>query len=250
MESARSPWMSQAETALRALRDVESAVIQGEGDEIREVHILSTSTRPPKQIVRDVQTLLLARFQRAIDHRVVSVAFTAPESVSASRAPRAAEPVTGGGAAAPSAGRAPATEDRVRFGSANLLVTGPRIQAQVELRWKGLPRMGSATGHGTREGGHRLVAQAVLHAVQEFLEEDVALALEGLEFAKLGARDVALVGVQFVAHREHKSLVGCCTVEQDVPQAVALATLSAVNRILGGLPTREPTEYVLRPTSI
>jgi hypothetical protein len=55
--------------------------------------------------------------------------------------------------------------------------------------------------------------------------------------------------VQLVAHREHKSLVGCCTVEQDVPQAVALATLAALNRVVGGLETREPTEYVLRPTS-
>jgi len=78
----------------------------------------------------------------------------------------------------------------------------------------------------------------------------VALALEALEFSRIGARDVALVSVQLVARREHKSLVGCCTVEQDTAEAVALATLAAVNRVLGGLPTREPTEYVLRPTSM
>jgi hypothetical protein len=138
----------------------------------------------------------------------------------------------------------------VRFVSANVLVTGPRLQAQVELRWKGLPRMGSAAGHGTRDTGNRLVAQAVLAAVQEFLEEDVALALDAMEFSRLGTRDIVAVAVQLVAHREHKLLVGCCTVEQDVPQAVALATLAAVNRMLGGLPTREPTEYVLRPTSM
>jgi hypothetical protein len=120
----------------------------------------------------------------------------------------------------------------------------------VELKWKGLPRMGSATGHGTRDAGHRLVAQATLGALQEFLEDDVALALEGLQFVPLGRRTVAVVSVDLLAHREHKGLVGCCTVEQDMPQAVALATLAAVNRVLGGLPTREPTEYVLRPTSV
>ena len=46
-----------------------------------------------------------------------------------------------------------------------------------------------------------------------------------------------------------KRLVGCCTVEQDAQQAVALATLAALNRVVGGLRTKEPTEYVLRPTS-
>src|SRR5262245_28320543 len=79
MEIARTSWMSQAEEALKGLRDVEGAVIQGQGDDIREIHIVTSSSRPAKQIVRDVQTLLLARFHRVIDHRVVSVAFTQAE---------------------------------------------------------------------------------------------------------------------------------------------------------------------------
>ena len=38
-------------------------------------------------------------------------------------------------------------------------------------------------------------------------------------------------------------------VEQDVAQSVVYATLAAVNRVLGGLRSREPVEYELRPTS-
>jgi hypothetical protein len=34
-----------------------------------------------------------------------------------------------------------------------------------------------------------------------------------------------------------------------LPQSVVYATLAAVNRILGGLPLREPVEYELRPAS-
>jgi hypothetical protein len=268
MGTARAAWMSNAEAALRALRDIETAVIKASGDDIREVHIVTSSQRPAKQIVRDVQTLLLARFQREIDHRVVSVAFTAPDDhreVAPPRDERA--PERDGGSPTASAhtvvpernepeadGLAPqpaaAVDDRIRYGAANLHVSGPRIQAEVELRWKGLPRVGNATGHGTRDSGHRLVAQATLAAIQEFLEDDIALALEALDFTRLGLKDIVIVGVQLIVHREHKSLVGCCTVDQDVPQAVVLATLAAVNRVMGGLPTREPTEYVLRPTSM
>ncbi|MGH7730984.1 MAG: hypothetical protein ACRENJ_07000, partial [Candidatus Eiseniibacteriota bacterium] len=75
--------MAEAETAIRALRDVEGVSLQIEGDEIREVHVLTCSKRPPKQIVRDVQTVLLTRFNRSIDYRVVSVAFTKGASAAA-----------------------------------------------------------------------------------------------------------------------------------------------------------------------
>lgn len=239
----RASWMEKAEAALKALRDVDAASIQADSDEIREVHILTSSSRPAKQIVRDVQTLLLTRFGRTIDHRVVSVAFAAPlpEGRAAQEVAQAPPPAAVPGPAA--------AEDRIRFGSANLFVSGPRVQAQVDLRWKGLPRTGTATGLTTRDGAHRLVAQATLAAIQEFLEDDVALSLEGLEIARPGRREIVVVALELIAHREHKTLAGCCAVEQDVQQSVVLATLAAVNRVLGGLPTKEPTEYVLRPAS-
>ena len=142
-----------------------------------------------------------------------------------------------------------AAAERIRFVSVNLFVAGPRTQAQVELRWKGLPRMGSASGWSTRDGAHRLVAAAALAAIQEFLAEPVALSVEEVRLVGLGRRRAVVVSVAMVGHRHEKVLTGSCTVEQDLQQAVVLATLSALNRLVGGLPVREPTEYVLRPTS-
>jgi hypothetical protein len=138
---------------------------------------------------------------------------------------------------------------RIRFVSVNVYVSGPRVQAQVELRWKGLSRMGSASGWASRDSAHRLIAAATLAAVQEFLEESWAMSLQTLEFVKSGREEVVVVGLALITHRHEKLLAGCCPVEQDAHQAVVLATLGAVNRVVGGLPTREPTEYVLRPAS-
>ncbi len=238
LDATRVSWTAKAEAAIRALREVEGASIQTDGEEVREVHVLTTSTRPAKQIVRDVQTLLLTRFNRAIDHRVVSVAYADPGITAAA----AAAPV-------PAAGPAPALEDRIRFGSVNLYVSGPRAQAQVELRWKGLPRMGSASGWSTRDEAHRLIASATLAAVQEFLDDAVGLGVSGVEFARVGRQDVVVVGLSLLAHRQEKLLVGSCTIGQDAQQAVVLATLAALNRVVGGLRTKEPTEYILRPAS-
>src|SRR5262245_28293499 len=58
LDTTRTSWTTKAEEAIRGLRDVDGATIQLQGDEISEIHVLTHSKRPPKQIVRDVQTVL------------------------------------------------------------------------------------------------------------------------------------------------------------------------------------------------
>lgn len=248
VEATRLAWAARAEAAIKLLRDVEGVSIQADGDDIQELHILTTSNRPAKQIVRDVQTLLLTKFNRTIDHRVVSVAYAnAPGPVAAMPVVSAPEL-----APAPTAGAAPAPapeEERVRYAGANLYVVGQRVQAQVELKWKGVTRVGSAAGAGTRDGAHRLVAEATVAALQEYVEDELALSVDDAATVKTGRQDVVVVSLALLSHRQSKALVGCCAVEQDALQAVVLATLMALNRVVGGLRTKEPTEYVLRPTS-
>ena len=235
VEATRGAWASRAETAIKTLRDIDGASIQTDGDEVREVHVLTRSTRHAKQIVRDVQTLLLTKFNRSIDHRVVSVAYVDAEGgMPASERAGAARIRELAPVAPPAPVPAPA---------------GPRVQAQVELKWKGAPHTGSVSGVCARDEAHGLIAAATVAALQEYLEDDLALKVEHAEITRVGGQAVAMVSLGLLSHRQCKVLVGCCTVEQDAQQAVALATLSALNRVVGGLKTKEPTEYVLRPTS-
>ncbi len=233
-------WTTEAEKSIRGLPDVEDARILVEGDEIREVHVICGSRRPAKLIVKDVVGLMWARFDRRIDHRVVGVVRVRPLGADAAPRPMPLPPEP-----------APAVDEqsRIRFGSVNLYVDGARAQAQVELRWKGVLRMGNASGWCSREGAQRLVAAATVAALQEFLEGDVALGVEEVEVVRMGGHEVVVVGLALLTHRQEKILTGCCTVGRDLPQAVVLATLSALNRVIGGLKTKEPIEYVLRPAS-
>ena len=241
MEDTRTSWTTEAENGIRGLPEVEDARILVEGGEIREVHVISGSRKPAKLIVKDVVGLIWTRFNRRIDHRIVGVVRVRAQSngnPQAEPAPRIEAP-------------APVAEDatRIRFGSVNLYMDGARAQAQVELRWKGVLRMGSASGWCSREGASRLVAAATLAALQEFLDDDVALGVEGVDVLRMGGHEVAIVGLALLTHRQEKILTGCCTVGRDLPQAVVLATLSALNRVVGGLRTKEPIEYILRPAS-
>ncbi len=276
MDAAKSSWFSRAEAEIKTLRDIESASIQGDGDAIREIHVLTRSSRAPKLIVRDVQAVLHARFNRSIDYRVISVAYLnasppspegnggfapapTPRTPEAPPAPMAAplpppEPARPVAkvieAPPPVVDRPVPSEERIRFGGVNLFVSGPRTQAQVELLWRNLPRLGTASGWSTRAGAHRLVAQATLGAVQEFLAEELALGLLDVEFLRLGKKRAVVVSLSMLVERQEKLLVGTCVIEQDLHQAVVFATLAALNRLVGGLRPKEPTEYVLRPTSV
>lgn len=277
VESGRRDWAAQAEAALTRLRDIEYATITTDGEQIQEVHVVARTTRKPKQIARDVESALNAYLKRRIDHRVISVVVekedAAPTNASPARAaarpaaeappPPASErprdPVSSEAPpmresferAAPRL-RAPesaATGTRVRFASANVYVAGLRTQAQVELQWRGMLRLGSATGPSTRENAERLVASATLNALQPFLGEERTLAVQDVARLRVGRQTVYVVSVKLLEHRNEKVLTGSCTLEQDVPQTVVFATLAAVNRILGGLPAQEPVEYELRPAS-
>ena len=255
-----SPLASRAEAAIRRLRDVDGVSVRADGDELVEIHVVSRSDRPAKLIVRDVQAVLRTDIGLAIDHRVVSVALARDPKAGEPSAPRAAHVDDAPPAPRPSR-RHPASEraaanreldvadDRIRYENVNLIVHGQRTQAQVELRWKGLPRIGNASGFSARDDAQRLVAQATTMAVQEFLADPVALHVRDVTFVDVSGKRVAVVVLALLAHRHEKVLTGSCTVEQDTPQAVVLATLAALNRLVAGMRAKEPTEYVLRAES-
>ncbi len=240
---------SKAEAAIRRLREIEGVSVHADGDAIREVHVLTSSERPAKNIVRDVQTVLKTRLGISIDHRVVSVAQAQPGYGDDDVPAAAPAPIERAEAAPAPAAREPVRDERIRFESVNLFVSGPRTQAQVELRWKGLPRIGSASGWSARDEAHRLVAQATASAAQEFLADPLAIGVQGVDFVEVGRHRTVVVLLSLQADRKEKVVTGSCVIEQDTPQAVVLATLSALNRVLGGLRVKEPTEYVLRPTT-
>lgn len=252
--------MEQAEAILRQLKEIEHASITTDGDEIKEVHVVARTARRPKQIVRDVESALNAAVKRRIDHRVISVVIVegektgepvreAPAKVAR---PEVVQPPAVASAPAPAPREVPVAGEsaaRIRFVSANLFVSGLRTQAQVELAWQGVTRMGSATGASTRDNAERLVATATINALQPYLAEANALALQEVALVGLGRQEAVVVTVKLLGQRQEKTLTGSCTVEHDVQQSVVYATLDSVNRVLGGLAVREPVEYELRPAS-
>ena len=79
LENLPDPWgVRRAENLLTSLEGVLSArVVTTPLGEVSEVHILAQAGQPAKQLVRNVESALLAQLGLRVDHRKISIAQTA-----------------------------------------------------------------------------------------------------------------------------------------------------------------------------
>jgi hypothetical protein len=215
-----------AERRVRKLRDVVSCEIQTDASgEIAAIHVTALAGRTPKQIARDIETLLAAEEGLHVDYRKISIAqyekHDLPPSV--------------------------LTLPRVSFEGVSLH-QGPRdCEAEISLSSGAVQGVGRASGPNTPFHVRRLVAQATLEAVANLAEGDPGFSLGELEEKELGGRKVFLVCVNRTHGRHESRLIGCAEIGYDSTQAVINAVLDAVNRIIGGMPPRQAVEYDIGP---
>ena len=198
------------ENIIRSLNGVISAcIVTGKSGEIEEIHVLADSTKAPKQIVRDVESALMAKFEVEIDHKKVSVAQTQ----------NGKQPHVGG--------------SRLKFSDVAISLNGVKAEATVHLKNHSEMYTGTATGHSSSHNQLRLIATATLRAAENSQNADGALVLEDLSTLTLSGRNVVVVSVTMVTPRDEDLLSGSAIVKQDLWKAVVNASLDAVNRRLG-----------------
>src|SRR5918998_3610548 len=78
-ESIPDPWgVRRAENLLTSLEGILSArVVTTPLGDVSEIHVLAQSGLQPKQLVRNIESALLAQLGLKVDHRKISIAQTA-----------------------------------------------------------------------------------------------------------------------------------------------------------------------------
>ena len=204
------------EADLARVAGVSSARVVGD-DTPREIHVVATAERPPKQVVRDVQSLAAARFGISIDHRIVSVV-QLDDQVSLDAPGQQEEE---------EAGRL--VIDRVVFAS-----KGHSGWVRVGLRWPdGEVTEGAGVAGSTRESRARGASLAVQQALEPMLTtNDVSLDVDQVLIAQLGVEDSVTVKLMWHEGRRSTALVGSALIDDDVASATVRAFLQAINRKL------------------
>ncbi len=200
--------VADLESIICRLRDVISArVITGDTGDIVEIHVLTEATRAPKQVVRDIESAVMATLGMELDHRKVSVAQVAGN------------------------GHKPQQQGRLKFSDVSISLDGSRAEATVHLGRSGVVHTGTASGLSSSNSQMKLVATATLRAVEDAGAADGTMVVEDMTTGvTLAGKNIVVVLVNNVTDRGDDLLTGSAVVKQDLWKAVVNATLDAINR--------------------
>lgn len=208
--------IQEIEDALSQVAEIRAArVVSSVEGLIQEIHVLASPLKSPKQIVRDIESTIMARFGISIDHRTVSIAQLGRES----------EP------------RDPRDKGRARIKGVSVDVMGIRATAKVTLELDGDTYEGVVEGPASTTGRRRLVAQATLATVGQYVHGDFGFALEDVTLVDLGRERVAVSCVVLVTPMGEQPLAGSAFARQGENESIVRATLDAINRRLNFLTT-------------
>src|SRR4051812_25921982 len=213
------PWgVRRAENLLTSLEGILSArVVTTPLGEVSEVHVLAQSGLAPKQLVRNIESALLAQLGLKIDHRKISIAQTADVL-----------PIE---ALERDAVREQVLQRAVLF--ENLTVSPGRrphrIQISVTLSYRDHTETAEEESSDTPRNRVEAAAKAAV-TVLDRLVKDSSLALEGAKIVEGFDRQFAFVGVQGLGGRETLLLTGTAEIKESAERAAVFAVLDATNR--------------------
>jgi hypothetical protein len=228
--------LKKAEELLQSLHDVVSAKIVADASGgVEAIHLLVTGERAtPKQIVRNVESALMAQLGMRVDHRKISVATTLMRPASGYNDP-VVPAVVEGETKKPVPPAEPSRSRGLYF--EDVEVRGSRAKGsacKVTLR-RGEERfIGEAEGFESDRSRVELSARATLAAIQ-LGESELNLSLAGAKVVTAFDRELVLVGVVVRRGRNSMLLTGSCEIKDSAETASALAVLNATNRWVEGV---------------
>lgn len=198
------------EELIKKIKDVASAKIITDADgAISEIHVISGSKRNPRQIVRDIESTLVASLGSQVDHKKISIAQIGEEDDFKA-------------------------ETRLKIEGLSIAKSRNGFEATVTLSGPDeVIYEGKCTGVGSLSSNMRTVALATLDAVLQFLKAAHILAVEDVTLFNLGNKESVAILVTFISAGGEEHFVGSAIIKDGVFDAVVAAVLNAINRRIG-----------------
>ena len=190
-----------------------------EDGSIREIHILGSQSRNPKQIARDVQSALASAFDVRVDHRIISIAQIPSDPIFNKQEH---EEYT------------PAKDTTTRFFVSGVWqsVQNRLYTVKVSLRFGDQEYEGTSSCGNTFAQRMRAASIATLEAVHSYFGMHNVFILLSVEEMQIAGTRIALTAIECSGPDTASMLVGSAVYNHDETQTVIRATLSAINRKL------------------
>ena len=219
--------IGRAEELIATLQSVVSArIAAGDNGQVDAIHVLVTGELTAKQVVRNVESALMAQLGMRVDHRKISVAATSVRPTPPRGMPVIAEDEEV--ERDPIAGRHLYFEDVEVRGSRTKGSTCRVTLRHVDTIW-----IGEAEGPGSARMRPELAAKATLAAIKQFEADRRMWELVGVQRVEAFHTAFVFVGVETLIGRERVLLTGSCEIRESAETSAVLAVLDATNRWLG-----------------
>jgi hypothetical protein len=196
------------ERSINRIRGVyASQIVLDPTGNIEEIHVLASPLRKPKQIVRDIESMLLVSHGIRVDYRRVSlVQMEESRLFQAEARPKlvAVHPVT--------------------------LPSGEGVEAELEIETRTV--RGFAAGPADGDGALQTASNALLDAVEQATGSRGRLRLSSAQVLQIDSHPVVLVLMEINLGTTTETLLGSSLLRDDPLDAAARATLDAINRRL------------------
>jgi hypothetical protein len=213
------PWgIKRVENLITGLTGVLSArVVVTPLGEVSEVHVLTRADLQPKQVVRNIESALMAQLGFKIDHRKISVAQTAD-----------VRPIE---ALQHEAISARAKKRVVVFRGLEVRPAErpQRVLVRVKLAFGEKEAEAEELGTDTVRNRVEAAARAAATCLDELIPDN-SIALEGASIIDAFDRKFVLVAVHGLGGREAQLLTGTCEIRESAERSAVLAVLDATNR--------------------
>lgn len=195
---------SEIQGVINKISGIISSKLTVENDDLSEVHILANNSRSPKQIVRDIESSILASFDYRIDRKIISIAQIQSEENENYR--------------------------RIKYGGISVNTFDNTIECSVKLIYEEVEFSNVQVGIKTASNRKKIVADTTMKTVEKILGKESIFEIEDVMLYSKNEVNFVTVLVNLICCGPEETLVGSVIIGSDTNEAIVKATLDAINR--------------------
>lgn len=204
MENVKDNLSEDIKTLICKLPDIKyCSVVCSASNEVEEIHVLTAINKNVRQLVRDIQSAINAKFRINIDYKVISIAQINESDFK---------------------------ETRLKLHGISVENVDNSVEAIVTLKFDDKLFEGKSRRVKSRNNKFKAVAEATILALEGYLNIGQVFYLEDIKAIVIANREVSMCVIGFAFAGNEELLSGCSIINADENESVVKAVLSAINR--------------------
>jgi hypothetical protein len=180
-----------------------SKIVLANNQEIKEIHIITKDYCNPKKISRDIESLLIAQYNIAIDYRKISIAQVRDEKD---------------------------YSNRLKFSDISVSSNEEQLRVNVKLENKDRVYEGKIDCTNWTNNKEYIIARAALDAITSFMNGKIFFQVDEIKKLQMDGKEIILISINLISSQGKENLVGAALAGGNQNKTIVNAILKAVNR--------------------